>query len=92
MSDEDFASWQKKLYAWIVVAVVGGNMGTLLNAFNPGIRSDPFTGTAGAALERRVDTLESEVKLCKYQLEKGTSREHEAIRDLERRCSELEHD
>ena len=89
MSDDDFAAWQKKLYVWIIVAVVGGNAGTLLNALNPNMRSDSFTGADGALLERRIDTLEADLGVVIYRIDHGASREHDEIQKLRECCADL---
>lgn len=46
MSDEDFQTYQKKLFFIVaLVSVLGGNTGSLLNAFNSDIRYDAWTAT-----------------------------------------------
>ena len=60
MSDEEFGSWQKKLIATIIVAIVGGNVGFMLNKTTPEVRHDPFTGKQGRDLEHRIDRIHAE--------------------------------
>ena len=40
-------------------------------------------------LERRVDRVEANDRVMKYQLEKGTSREHDTIKRLQECCSDI---
>ena len=45
-------------WAWMIAsAVLGGGVGTGVQVVAP-IRSDPFTGSEGRELARRIDTLE----------------------------------
>ena len=61
MIDEEFSGIQKKLFLWLFVAVLGGNAGVIaLNKANPESRADPFTGTEGKELERRIDRIDAE--------------------------------
>ena len=51
----------KKLIVAALVIFFGSNAGSFINAVNPNIRSDPFTGTDGNRLEGRIEILELEV-------------------------------
>ena len=60
MSDDEFNSWQKKLIAAIIIALVGGNAGFLLNKTSSDGRYDPFTGAEGKEMEHRLDRVDTE--------------------------------
>ena len=53
----------KKLLIAALVILFGGNAGSIIGAFNPDIRSDPFTGTDGAQLRefcsREINELDA---------------------------------
>jgi hypothetical protein len=52
MSDDEFSGVQKKIMAWLLIGVLGGNALVItLNKANPDMRSDPFTGTDAEELE-----------------------------------------
>ena len=68
MSDDEFSSWQKKLFAGIFVAILGGNAGFLLNKANPDMRNDPFTGREGREMERRLDRIDAEQQKMIYRM------------------------
>lgn len=55
----------KKLIIAAMVILFGSNAGSFINAINPNVRNDPFTGTRGNGLENRIDALELEVSACK---------------------------
>lgn len=48
----------KKLLAAALVVIFGGNASGIINAVNPNVRSDPFTGSQGKALAERIHDLE----------------------------------
>jgi hypothetical protein len=70
LSDEEFNSWQKKLVAAIIIALVGGNAGFFLNKTIPDARFDPFTGSEGAVQEKRLDVVESTQKTMLYRMKR----------------------
>jgi hypothetical protein len=74
LSDEEFNSWQKKLVAAMIIALIGGG-GVLLNKTRTDARHDPFTGTEGKLQERRLDTLYSIQQTMLFRMER---REEEA--------------
>ena len=86
MSDDEFSAYQRKIVIGIILAIIGGNVGFVLNKANTDVRADPFTGTQGTELERRIDELESRADVFDFRIQYGRSREHEAIKDLSRRC------
>ena len=88
MSDELESQILKKMYLWLLAGGIG--IGSV--AGFGGFRPDPFTGTDGRLLERRIDSLESQMKRCLFRRDKGQSREQAAIRQLEVRCREPEGD
>jgi hypothetical protein len=69
MSDEEFNSWQKKLVAAIIIALVGGNAGFLLNKTTSDARYDPFTGSEGRAIEHRLDEVYSIQQTMLFRME-----------------------
>ena len=59
--DDDEITIDKKVLAYILIAILGGNAGVvLLNKGTPVARSDPFTGKEGRELERRTDRIDAE--------------------------------
>ena len=61
MSDEEFSGIQKKIFAWLLIAVLGSNAGMLaLNKANPQFRADAFTGQEGKELESRINRIDAE--------------------------------
>ena len=56
-----------KLIVAALVVLFGSNAGSFINTINPNIRSDPFTGADGIALEDRIDILELEVARCRQR-------------------------
>ena len=84
MGDEEFSAWQKKFIMWVFVAIVGGNAGTLLNAVNPDIRSDPFTGADGMEHEQRLDVLENHMGLSAFRMQLCESYHTECKNKLEK--------
>ena len=70
MSDDDLDAIQKKIFGWVIVAVLGGNAGFILNAVSPETRNDPFTGTEGAAMELRLDRIDAEQQKMIYRMGK----------------------
>lgn len=59
-----------------------------INGSTETVRHDPFTGTQGAALERRIDALESSKLECQAQI-------REMYRSIERNekcCNRNDHD
>ena len=50
------------------------------------VRPDPFTGTEGAALEHRIDMLESKMGVAEYRLHK----KHDDIASCNDRVDKLE--
>ena len=84
MSDDEFSSWQKKLVAAIIIALVGGNAGFLLNKSTSEVSYDPFTGTEGRAAEHRVDRIDAEqLKMIwrMQQVEKQCKDANEAMQE-----------
>ena len=57
MSEEELSTWQKKLFGWVIVAVLGGNAGAMINFNTEKARSDPFTGTQGEELSRDISRI-----------------------------------
>ena len=81
---------EKKILWWFLATLLGSvglNQG--INKGFTGARSDPFSGTQGDDLERRIDSLESQCALIGYRLDQGISREHEAIQRLQQCCRDL---
>ena len=86
MSDEE----KTKIPYWLIatpIGPVGLNQG--ISKVSPNVRNDPFTGTQGAALERRLDSLEADCRVMGYRSDKGVSREHAVIQELQQCCREL---
>jgi hypothetical protein len=65
MSDEE----QKKILWWFVATLLGSiglNQG--INKITPDVRNDPCTGTQGAAIERRIDKINSVQQTMLYRM------------------------
>ena len=86
MSEEEFTNWQKKLFAALLVAILGGNTLGFLNMRNSDVRSDPFTGTQGRQLQNELATINA---IQQTMLHRMATRERED-RELEARVRELE--
>lgn len=50
----------KKLVAFALLVLFGGNFSGILNTINPDIRSDPFTGSEGRDLQRQIDAIKQD--------------------------------
>ena len=68
MPDDELDKLQKKMFAWVLAAVIGGNAGTVFNAITPKVRNDPWTGTQGMVHEQRLDRIESFVELSRWRM------------------------
>ena len=81
---------EKKILWWFIATLLGSvglNQG--INKGFTSVRSDPFSGSQGRILERRIDAVENNCTLIEYRLDQGRSREHDAIQRLESCCREL---
>ena len=67
MSDDEFSSWQIKLLAGMII-IFASNAGFMLNKSSPEMRSDPFTGTEGRDMERRLDRVDAEQQKMIYRM------------------------
>ena len=45
-----------------LAVMLGGNLGSILNAYNPQVRALPFTALDGALLQTRIEYLEFQQK------------------------------
>jgi hypothetical protein len=52
----------KKLIAIALVILLGGNAGSFINALNPNVRSDPFTGTQHLEYAARVESQLEDIR------------------------------
>ena len=59
MSEEEFSGVQKRLIGWILIAVLGGNAGAMLNLGTSKVRSDPFTGSQGRDLQKQLNKIDA---------------------------------
>ena len=59
MSEEEFSGVQKKLIGWILIAVLGGNAGAMLNLGTSKVRSDPFTGSEGREMQKQLNKVDA---------------------------------
>ena len=83
MSDEEFSSWQKKLIAAIVIALVGGNAGFLLNKTTQDARYDPFTGTEGREMEHRIDRVDAIQQTMSFRMAQREEQAKECRKQLD---------
>lgn len=74
-----------RLIMLIAASVIGGSGGLALVKSEPSIRADPFTGSMGAALERRVRHLE-QVQALDDQHRIKAIEGYSRIRELEKSC------
>ena len=59
-----------KILYWFIATLIGSvglNQG--ISKVTPSVRSDPFTGTQGILMERRVDKLETELSVLLWRME-----------------------
>ena len=47
----------KKLIAFALLVLFGGNLTGIVNTLNPDFRADPFSGTEGRDLQRQLDEI-----------------------------------
>jgi len=63
------SSEEIKLVAVVVVATLGGNVGSILNSVNPDIRADAFTATMARQLHNTIDQeMERERKILRADI------------------------
>ena len=81
MTDEQYTE-NRKLVIAVVLAILGGNVGTLLNKTTPDVRNDPFTGTEARQM---VDQLQFRIEQCEARIRKDMPPEptRKKIRDIE---------
>ena len=75
-----------------VVVIFGANTGSLLNAVNPKVRADSFSGTQGTLLTDRVDYIEGLQRIVREEqvkvllrLEELEQQQDENTKDLRSR-------
>ena len=83
MSDDEFSSWQKKLFAAIIIAILGGNAGFLLNKTTPQARNDPFTGTEGREMEHRLDRVDAIQQTMSFRMAQREEQAKECRQQLD---------
>ena len=65
MGDEE----KTKVLWWFIATLIGSvglNQG--INKVTPTVRNDPFTGSQGVLMERRVDKLETELSVLLWRM------------------------
>lgn len=50
----------KKLIAFAVLVLFGGNITGIVNSVSPDFRADPFTGREGRELQRQIDEIRAD--------------------------------
>ena len=58
-----------KILYWFIATLIGSvglNQG--ISKVTPSVRSDPFTGSQGERMERRIDVIESDVKTLLWRM------------------------
>lgn len=68
----------KKLWAAILVAVLGGNFTGLLNRVSPDMRADPITGTEARTEHRRIQNELHRIDRIQYLMD-SRMKEREAF-------------
>ena len=58
MADDDNTLTPKRLYLALLIAVLGGNTGSIINSITPTVRSDPMTGTQGKELIKELHRID----------------------------------
>ena len=72
----------KKWIFYILFALAAGGGGHSLFSFIAPPRPDPFTGTEGKELERRIDNMESNFQLLEYKFWELSDK----LKKIEKKC------
>ena len=83
MSEEEFSSVQKKLIFWIIVAVLGGNAGAMLNLGTSKVRSDPFTGTEAREMQRQLNKVDAIQQTMLHRMQNRERDDREILQMLQ---------
>jgi len=83
MSEEEFSGVQKRLIGWILIAVLGGNAGAMLNLGTSKVRSDPFTGTQVRELEHQVNKIDAIQQTMLHRMQRREEQDKELQRLIE---------
>ena len=83
--DSTLKSVQKEIFQKVFFLVLASALGLGSYIGLGGARPDPFTGTDGRALERRIDAIEGRIGVIEYRLQI----KHQAIEKLQECCRDM---
>jgi len=87
MTDDQF-SFDKKTLGWLLVAILGGNIGVVtLNRVSPDMRADAFTATEAKKMQAEITAIHAIQQTMLFRMAQREQQDKEMlnrIRTLER--------